>query len=53
MAGAATLPFGVGLILVLGGLASLRDLGGKISFPHLRGLIHLDQIVQFWRRIKL
>jgi hypothetical protein len=51
--GITTIPVGVGIYLILIGVATLRDSGGEISYPKLRGLLLIDQIVQFCRIIKV
>ncbi len=51
--GAVSAPFGVGLLLILTGLALLRKADGDHAFPRLQGWIQWLQTVQFWRMIKL
>ena len=53
IAGAVSAPVGIGLILLLTGLALLREADGELSFPRLQGWIKLIQTVQFWRISKL
>jgi hypothetical protein len=53
IAGAVSAPIGIGLILLLTGLALLREANGELSFPRLQGWIKLIQMVQFWRINKL
>jgi len=53
IAGAVSAPIGIGLILLLTGLALLREANGELSFPRLQGWIKLIQMVQFWRISKL
>ena len=53
IAGTVSAPLGIGLILLLTGLALLREANGELSFPRLQGWIKLIQMVQFWRISKL
>jgi hypothetical protein len=53
VAGAVSAPFGIGLLLVLTGLALLREANGERTFPQLQGWLQWLQTVQFWRMIKL
>jgi hypothetical protein len=53
IAGAVSAPAGIGLILLLTGLALLREANGELSFPRLQGWIKRIQMVQFWRINKL
>lgn len=53
VAGAVSAPFGIGLPLLLTGLALLREANGDLSFPRLRGWIQWLHTVQFWRMSKL
>lgn len=53
IAGAVSAPVGIGVILLLTGLALLREANGELSFPRLQGWIKLIQMVQFWRISKL
>lgn len=53
VAGAVSAPAGIGLILLLTGLALLREANGELSFPRLQGWIKRIQMVQFWRINKL
>lgn len=53
VAGAVSAPVGIGLLLLITGLALLRDANGERSFPRLQGWLHWLQAVQFWRITKL
>lgn len=53
VAGGLSAPIGIGIVLILIGLALLREADGKRSFPRLKGWIKLGQMVQFWRIVKL
>lgn len=53
IAGAVSAPVGVGLVLILTGLALLREANGELSFPQLQGWMKLLQMVQFWRITRL
>lgn len=53
VAGAISAPAGLGLVLLITGLALLREANGERSFPRLQGWLHWLQTVQFWRMIKL
>lgn len=53
VAGAVSAPLGIGLLLLITGLALLREANGERSFPRLQGWIKWVQAVQFWRMIKL
>ena len=52
-AGLVTAPFGLGIVVLVLGVALLKDANGEVSFPRLQGLLRLAQNVQFWRVIKL
>ena len=51
--GAAMLPLGFGVLVLLIGLAQLRRADGQLSLPGLRRWLPRVQMVQFWRRITL
>ncbi|MFN9548251.1 MAG: hypothetical protein ACK6AD_14510 [Cyanobacteriota bacterium] len=53
VSGIVSAPVGIGLVLLLTGLALLREANGERSFPRLQGWLTLLQTVQFWRMIKL
>lgn len=53
VSGAVSIPFGIGLVLLLSGLALLREANGEHTFPRLQGWRNRLQTVQFWRMIKL
>lgn len=53
VAGGLSAPIGIGIVLILIGLALLREANGERSFPRLKGWIKLAQVVQFWRMVKL
>lgn len=53
IAGAVSAPVGVGLVLILIGLALLREANGELSFPQLQGWRKILQMVQFWRITRL
>ena len=52
IAGLITAPLGVGAVLVIAGLATLRSQSGRPSFPKLREAVAVDHFVQFWGKIK-
>ncbi len=51
--GAVSAPLGIGVLLLITGLALLREANGEHSFPRLQGWMKWIQTVQFWRMIKL
>ena len=51
--GAVSAPLGIGVLLLITGLALLREANGEHSFPRLQGWMKWIQAVQFWRMIKL
>jgi len=53
VAGAVSALLGIGFLLLLSGLALLREPDGKRTFPRLEGWLQWLQTVQFWRMIKL
>jgi hypothetical protein len=53
IAGTITVPVGVGLVLLLAGLAILREANGEVSFPQLQAWMKRLQMVQFWRITRL
>ncbi len=53
IAGTITAPVGVGLVLLLAGLAILREANGEVSFPQLQAWMKRLQMVQFWRITRL
>lgn len=53
VAGTVSAPAGVGIVLLMTGLALLREANGEPSFPRLKGWINWLQTVQFWRMSKL
>ncbi len=53
VAGTISAPFGIGLLLLLTGLALLREANGTLTFPRLQRWIHWLHTVQFWRISKL
>lgn len=53
VAGAVSAPVGIGIVLIVTGLALMRDANGERSFPKLQGWSKLLQTVQFWRISKL
>lgn len=53
VAGTVSAPAGIGVVLLITGLALLREANGERTFPRLQGWIQWLQTVQFWRMIKL
>lgn len=53
VSGAVSAPVGIGLVLLITGLALLREANGERSFPRLQGWLNLLHTVQFWRITKL
>jgi hypothetical protein len=51
--GAVSAPIGIGFVLLITGLALLREANGERSFPRLQGWLKWLQTVQFWRMIRL
>ena len=51
--GAVSAPIGIGVVLLITGLALLREANGERSFPRLQGWLNWLQTVQFWRMIRL
>lgn len=53
VAGAVGAPLGIGIPVLLTGLALVRQANGEPAFPRLKGWLDLLQNVQFWRMTKL
>jgi|GEM_PF-3122460 len=53
VAGTVSAPLGIGVLLLLTGLALLREPNGERTFPRLQGWLAWLHTVQFWRMIKL
>jgi hypothetical protein len=51
--GVVSAPLGIGVLLLITGLALMREANGEQSFPQLHGWIKWVQTVQFWRMIRL